>query len=151
MQLLQKKSVMSVLMLATLLPAVSAAEDNILLEKRIERVERIIQGQGLMNLISRVDQLQAEIQRLNGENEALRHELEQTQKRQRDMYIDLDERMQQQAQQPTVVAPSNAPAASTATPSLSDQAKSAESASTAVESSANTSTLAVVETGEAAY
>jgi tol-pal system protein YbgF len=151
MQLLQKKSVMSVLMLATLLPAVSAAEDNILLEKRIERVERIIQGQGLMNLISRVDQLQAEIQRLNGENEALRHELEQTQKRQRDMYIDLDERMQQQAQQPTVVAPSNAPAVSTATPSLSGQAESAESASTAVESSANTSTPAVVETGEAAY
>jgi tol-pal system protein YbgF len=98
MQFNGKKSVISAVILAATLPGISWAEEAEPLSQRVERLERIIQGQGLMNLITRVDQLQAEVKRLNGENESLRHELEQMQKRQREMYIDLDERLQKQAQ-----------------------------------------------------
>lgn len=98
MQFNGKKSLISAVILAATLPNISWAEDAEPLQQRVERLERIIQGQGLMNLIARVDQLQAEVKRLNGENESLNHELEQMQKRQREMYIDLDERLQKQAQ-----------------------------------------------------
>lgn len=76
-------------------PALVWAQDAEPLQQRVERIERIIQGQGLMNLITRVDQLQNEVQRLNGDNEVLRHQLEQMQQRQREMYLDLDQRLQQ--------------------------------------------------------
>jgi tol-pal system protein YbgF len=98
MQFNGKKSLISAVILAVTLPNVSWADEAEPLQQRVERLERIIQGQGLMNLISRVDQLQGEVKRLNGENETLRHELEQMQKRQREMYIDLDERLTKQAQ-----------------------------------------------------
>ncbi|KKN46215.1 hypothetical protein LCGC14_0675320 [marine sediment metagenome] len=94
MQLKSNKKLLCALILSVTLPNISWAESEPL-QQRVERLERIIQGQGLMNLISRVDQLQNEVKRLNGENESLRHELEQSQKRQREMYIDLDERLQQ--------------------------------------------------------
>ena len=70
--------------------------DEATLSQRIERLERIIKGQGLMSLLGRVDQLQNEVQRLNGDNESLRHELETMQQRQRELYLDLDQRLQAQ-------------------------------------------------------
>jgi tol-pal system protein YbgF len=94
MQINGKRKFICAVILAAALPNISWAETEPL-QQRVERLERIIQGQGLMNLITRVDQLQNEIQRLNGDNETLRHQLEQAEKRQKEMYIDLDERMQQ--------------------------------------------------------
>ncbi len=76
--------------------------DEAALTQRIERLERIIQGQGLVSLLGRVDQLQNEVQRLNGENESLNHELETMKKRQRDLYLDLDQRLQAQSVAPIV-------------------------------------------------
>jgi len=145
MQFNGKKSVISAVILAATLPGISWAEEAEPLQQRVERLERIIQGQGLMNLITRVDQLQAEVKRLNGENESLRHELEQMQKRQREMYIDLDERLQKQAQttppQPVMpVTDSEAPL--TETP---DETTDSE------QMPAPGSTPAAVESGEAAY
>jgi tol-pal system protein YbgF len=146
MQFNGKKSVISAVILAATLPGISWAEDAEPLSQRVERLERIIQGQGLMNLITRVDQLQAEVKRLNGENESLRHELEQMQKRQREMYIDLDERLQKQAQaappQPVMPVTDGETPVITDTPDEttdSGQLPSPDSAPAAVES------------GEAAY
>jgi len=70
--------------------------DEAALTQRIDRLERIIKGQGLVSLLGRVDQLQNEVQRLNGENESLSHELEMMKKRQRDLYLDIDQRLQEQ-------------------------------------------------------
>lgn len=145
MQFNGKKSVISAVILAATLPGTSWAEEAEPLPQRVERLERIIQGQGLMNLITRVDQLQAEVKRLNGENESLRHELEQMQKRQREMYIDLDERLQKQAQatppQPVMpVTDSEMPL--TDTPDESTDAGQMPSPDSAP---------AAVESGEAAY
>jgi tol-pal system protein YbgF len=140
MQLNGKKSILSAVILAAALPNVSWAEQSEPLPQRVDRLERIIQGQGLMNLIARVDQLQSEVQRLNGENESLRHELEQMQKRQREMYIDLDERMQQQAQ-------SSSPAPVTGSANEGLTVNDASDAQPSVSGSAP----AAVENGEAAY
>lgn len=95
-----KKSLVVAMMLSPLMVNTVWA-DEAALTQRIERLERIIQGQGLVSLLGRVDQLQNEIQRLNGENESLNHQLETMKKRQRDLYLDLDQRLQAQL----VVAP----------------------------------------------
>ncbi|MTI62754.1 tol-pal system protein YbgF [Methylophaga sp.] len=149
MQFNGKKTILSAVILAVTLPGISRAEEAEPLQQRVERLERIIQGQGLMNLITRVDQLQNEVKRLNGENETLRHELEQMQKRQREMYIDLDERLTQQAQ----AAPSSA---SEAPASLNpDVTMPNDGDMTAVDEPGETaspdSAPASVENGEAAY
>lgn len=96
----------AVVMSATMTNPVLADEQQ--LSERITRLERIIKGQGLMSLLGRVDQLQNEVQRLNGDNETLRYELEQMQRRQREMYIDLDQRLTAQGTMPAAAAPKEA-------------------------------------------
>jgi tol-pal system protein YbgF len=96
MRFMGKKALAVSVMLAVALPTTVWA-DEAALQKRIERLERIIQGQGLVSLLARVDQLQNDVQKLTGDNEALEHKLGEMQRRQRDLYIDLDERLQSQA------------------------------------------------------
>ena len=62
--------------------------------KRIERLERVIQGQGLVSLSVRVDQQQNEIQKLNGSNETLNHKFDEMQRRQRELYLDINQRLE---------------------------------------------------------
>ncbi|MCX4186337.1 tol-pal system protein YbgF [Methylophaga sp. OBS4] len=145
MQFNGKKSLISAVILVVTLPGISWAEEPEPLQQRVERLERIIQGQGLMNLITRVDQLQNEIKRLNGDNESLRHELEQMQKRQREMYLDLDQRMQEQTQAapPQPVAPMTDD--SVTEPELDSEIQ------TPAEGTSQDAAPVAVENGEAAY
>ncbi|MDX1751487.1 MAG: tol-pal system protein YbgF [Methylophaga sp.] len=102
----QKQLAIVLMVGAILAPAVSWAEEESL-QARMDRLERIIQGQGLTSLLTQVDQLQREIQRLNGANEELNHQIEQIQKRQREQYLDLDQRITEiQQQAPVSQAPS---------------------------------------------
>lgn len=153
MQFNGKTSLISAVILAATLPGISWAEDGQPLQQRVERLERIIQGQGLMNLITRVDQLQNEVKRLNGENETLRHELEQMQKRQREMYIDLDERMTQQAQAtpPQTSMPADNSNVSQTSAPASQSTEPASGEQPAQQSQVPDSAPASVEDGEAAY
>ena len=80
------------------------AADEADMVQRVDRLERIVKGQGLISLLSRVEELQSEIQRLNGDNELLRHDLSTLRQQQRQLYMDLDERLQ--AQQAKAVTPS---------------------------------------------
>ncbi len=144
------KKVIVVAVLTTPFSIVPVLADEAELNQRIERLERIIQGQGLVSLLGRVDQLQNEVQRLTGDNEALQYKLEQMQRRQRELYIDLDERIQAQAN--TAAAPATpVNSASTAVP-----ATTAETAETVNVNQPSTETPAEptpvsVENGEAAY
>ena len=70
----------------------TASADEAQLNNRIESLERIVKGQGLVSLMSRVDQLQSEVQRLNGDNETLRHQLNEMKRRQSEMSIAFDGR-----------------------------------------------------------
>jgi tol-pal system protein YbgF len=67
---------------------------------------------GVIELMNQVEDLQSEINRLRGQLEVLSNGLENAQKRQRDMYLDLDTRMRRMEQGATTPAPrTEAPAA----------------------------------------
>ena len=76
-------------------PVINTAwADEAQLNNRIESLERIVKGQGLVSLMSRVDQLQSEVQQLKGDNETLRHQLNEMKRRQSEMSIAFDGRYQ---------------------------------------------------------
>jgi tol-pal system protein YbgF len=72
------------------------------LKTRVDQVERTLaqrlealeaKSAGLADLFRDVEQIKADIAKLRGQYEVLTYELEQAQKRQRDLYLDLDSRV----------------------------------------------------------
>ncbi len=64
------------------------------IDQRLKRIEQMLQGQGLLDMLHQLEQLQAEISQLRGEIETQNYNLDQLNKRQRDLYTDLDKRIQ---------------------------------------------------------
>ena len=64
------------------------------MEARLIRIERVVENESLIALASQISQLQAETQSLRGELETLRFESETSSERQRDLYVDVDQRLQ---------------------------------------------------------
>jgi tol-pal system protein YbgF len=62
-------------------------------EARIQRLEENIRNIGVVELMQQIETLNAEIARLRGQLEVLGNDNQQTQKRQRDFYLDLDSRL----------------------------------------------------------
>lgn len=168
MRVMGKKALAVSVVLAAMTPNILWA-DEAALQKRIDRLERIIQGQGLVSLLSRVDQLQNEIQQLNGDNEALNHKLDEMQRRQRELYLDLDQRLQVEesktpavVEQPTPVSgEAQTPLAVETTETVAPETSAVQNESTEVEPTATEtaeqaetsveSAPVSVENGEAAY
>jgi TolA-binding protein len=69
--------------------AVSKAE----LEGRVQQLERKLDSRSLVNLMEQVTTLQREVQQLRGDIEVQTHSMESLQKRQRDLYLDIDRRL----------------------------------------------------------
>ena len=63
------------------------------LGERIAALESQLKSQGLVELFTQVEQLKSDVARLRGQIEVLTYEQEQQQKRQRDLYVDLDSRL----------------------------------------------------------
>lgn len=63
--------------------------------QRIQRLERMMESQGLVDLLMRLESLQREVQQLRGDSEVQSHTLNDIKKRQRDLYIDIDRRLLQ--------------------------------------------------------
>ena len=91
--------------------------DEVENEKRITRLEKLVEGQGLVDLYLRLETLQQEVQQLRGEVEVQTNSIEGLKQRQRDLYLDIDRRLRQlesgavaQPQARTTVTPT-APAA----------------------------------------
>jgi len=72
------------------------------LKLRVDQVERSVlqrldeleaKSAGLVDVLRDVEQIKADLAKLRGQYEVLTYELEQTQKRQRDLYVDLDTRL----------------------------------------------------------
>lgn len=63
-------------------------------DARLGRVERLVDNEGLVNLMSRLDGLQKDLQALRNDVETLQYEVEQSNTRQRDLYLDIDQRLQ---------------------------------------------------------
>lgn len=62
--------------------------------QRLDRIERLLQSQGLLDMLQQIENLQAELSSLQGDIEMQNHSLEQMKKRQRDLYTDIDQRLQ---------------------------------------------------------
>lgn len=64
------------------------------LERRLAALERIVASGSLVELTMQVDELQRQAADLQGRTEALEYDAEGTAARQRDLYVDLDDRLQ---------------------------------------------------------
>lgn len=94
------------------------------LDARIALIEQQLKSQGLIDLFNQVEQLKADIARLRGQVEVLTNDIDQQQKRQRDLYVDLDTRLRKIESVPPApvagMAPTGAPVANTA-PGVGEQ------------------------------
>ncbi|WP_240481026.1 tol-pal system protein YbgF [Ectothiorhodospira sp. BSL-9] len=87
--------VMSGALLAGAVVGPVQAQDRLAqLEERLERLERILENQALMEMLNRVEGMDQDLRDLRGESDALRHELETVKTRQRDLYLDVDQRLE---------------------------------------------------------
>ena len=86
------------------------------LDARIAALEATVKSQGLLDLFTQVESLRADLATLRGQIEVLTNDMESTQKRQRDLYVDLDTRMRKMetAQQQAAAAAAASAAAATA-------------------------------------
>jgi len=102
------------------------------LEDRIATLELQLKNQGLVELFNTVELIKADVAKLRGQIEVLTYELEQSGKRQRDLYVDLDSRLRKLESGPPAAAAApdvNAGAASTlasANPAATGPAVAAE-------------------------
>ncbi len=64
------------------------------LEARLTRIERVIDNQSLIELSAQVDRLQTQARELRGEVETFRYEADNGTDRQRQLYLDIDNRLQ---------------------------------------------------------
>ncbi len=80
---------------ASAAPAPAFSERRLSLEQRVARLERLVDNQALLEMLSRVEDLQLELQTIRGELEVQRHEFTGIKQRQRDLYLDIDRRILQ--------------------------------------------------------
>src|SRR5690348_8327764 len=82
------------------------------LEDRLSALEQQLKAQGLVDLFNQSEQMRNDLAKLRGQIEVLTYELEQAQKRQRDLYVDLDTRMRklESSAAATTTPPAEAPA-----------------------------------------
>jgi tol-pal system protein YbgF len=90
------------------------------LNARVGTLEATVKSQGLVELLRDVEQIKNDIAKLRGQYEVLSYELEQAQKRQRDLYLDLDGRLRKleatAGAAPAAATPSGPPPAAEGAP-----------------------------------
>ncbi len=74
------------------------------LEARLTVIEQLTKNQGL-DLFNQIEALKGDVARMRGQIEVLTHELTEAQKRQRDLYVDLDARLRKLETAQAPVAP----------------------------------------------
>ena len=101
------------------------------LEARMIRIEKIVNNQSLIELANQLDQLRSETTALRGDIEQLRHDTDGAASRQKELYVDVDKRLQslEQAERGAAFAPPpqtpSSPPASSAPPPHSAPATAA--------------------------
>jgi tol-pal system protein YbgF len=81
------------------------------LDGRVSTLENQLKSQGMIDLLNQIERINGEVSKLKGQIEVMSHDVEITQKRQRDLYTDLDGRLRKlEGGAPAVAAPP-APAA----------------------------------------
>ncbi len=119
---------------------------------RINKLEEALKSQALLDLFTQLEALKLEMTKLRGQIEVLNNSVENTSKRQRDMYLDLDTRVrrfEQQGGPSGVDAPAAAPPVAPATTAAGPGPAGAPAAAPAI-TVANTDTGAETRAYEAA-
>jgi tol-pal system protein YbgF len=79
-------------------PILTAAEKsptmNMTIDQRLSRLERLQANDNFVDLFARVESLQRELDNIRGEVEVLSHDVKNLKKQQKDIYSDLDKRIQ---------------------------------------------------------
>ncbi len=112
------------------------------LEQRLGRLERILRNQSLADIILQLQQLQQEVQQLRGEVELQKHSMDAMSRRQRDLYLDIDQRLSRMSRS-TAVSSGPAPVVDL---TGSGAAAAKQSVPTAEKTSGVTPTVAVTPT-----
>ncbi len=76
------------------------------LEARVAQLEQQVNNPALVNMATRLDQLQQDVEQLRGQVQMDGHLIDQLKQRQRDLYVDIDRRLSQLERQSGVSAPS---------------------------------------------
>jgi len=63
------------------------------MDERITKLESVLENRTLEEFAARIDSLQQEMQRLQGEAETVNHNIEDLKRKQRELYLDLDHRL----------------------------------------------------------
>lgn len=63
------------------------------MEERVTKLERVIENSTLEEFSARIESLQQEMQRLQGDAETVNHNIEDLKRKQRELYLDLDHRL----------------------------------------------------------
>lgn len=90
---LRRCSIVTAFAVTICLPGTAFGQADV--EARLARLERQLEAGTLVELLQSVQQLQRELQELRGELELQTYTLSQAEKRQRELYLDLDRRLQQ--------------------------------------------------------
>jgi len=77
-------------------------------ESRLGRLESQLQNQGLLNLLNQVEALKAEVARLRGSQEELAYQQGTADKRVKDLFADMDDRVKELESRPVAAAPAPA-------------------------------------------
>jgi tol-pal system protein YbgF len=88
-----KRLALALLSSALALPLLAAEPQGAGLEQRVDLLERKLRA--MSDLVLRMDALQREVQSLRGEVEVQNHAMDALKKRQRDLYMDVDQRLGQ--------------------------------------------------------
>jgi tol-pal system protein YbgF len=80
------------------------------LDERVAALERQLKSGALVDLANSVEGLKSDVAKIRGQIEVLTYELDQSQKRQRDLYVDLDARMRKLEAAPGAAASDAVPA-----------------------------------------
>jgi tol-pal system protein YbgF len=138
---MQRKLTMAVVavLLGLSISSASSAQDTskMSVEERLKRLEQLLESQGLVDILLKVESLQTEIQRLQGQSEEQLHTLQELKKRQRDLYIDIDRRLLQ-LERNAPAGSAIAPAAAGATAAQQSGAKPATKTTAAAAAGAMT-------------
>lgn len=81
------------------------------LDGRVGRIERVVSNQSLVDMAQRLDAAQADVRSLRGRVEELENANEALRKQQRDLYADLDKRVNSASAGGSAVGPGGLPAA----------------------------------------
>jgi len=72
---------------------VAEAAKSLPIETRVQRLERMLDNRVLIQLLQRIESLQQEVRELRGQVELQTNEMEAMNKRNRDLYLDTDDRL----------------------------------------------------------